>query len=184
MQEPPFSKCSYCGQDSDCRDHVIPLVYFGGIRSRSFNSTRYWLTPACWVCNTLAGSAVFFTIPDKAKYIKQRFLIKYRKILRTPEWTEQELKQVSYKLRVQIFNSLVAKRVALEKIKGLEKVIELEDDYLMPDFIKTRYKKLEANHKKTIRKIKWKKNISQYTNTAKNTTLVDNQSIDGLEKVK
>jgi hypothetical protein len=144
--------CTYCGADAECKEHVIPVVYFG--QKRRYGTNENWVVPACDTCNLLAGSNVFFTIPSKAEYILKRFKQRHAKVLKMPAWTDDELKGLDYKLRKMIFASLVAKRVAQERLEYLTSVTTQPDDFLMPDFIKKQYAVWEKEYVEAIKKLK------------------------------
>lgn len=132
-------KCVYC-EDDNCelvREHVIPVVYLG---NRSFEEDNQWIVPSCNKCNKFAGSALFFSIPEKAKFISKRYKIKYKKILKMPYWEENEIKELNYKLRESIRQSMILQIIIKRKIKQLENVSEYPIDYLRPKFIENKMK--------------------------------------------
>lgn len=125
--------CIYCGASSECRDHVIPVCYLS--LGRNYDPAKEWIVPACNSCNHMAGAFIAFSIPEKAKYILKKFKKKYGKFLRQPEWTQEEMDELDYNLRTMVWGGLVAKRLALERQKILEKTCELPTDWERPDFI-------------------------------------------------
>jgi hypothetical protein len=137
MEQDNLLACAYCGAKSDSKDHVIPCSY---LNTKSYDSNRVWIVNSCRDCNTLAGSETFFTLPDKAKYILEKFTHKYKKTLNTPEWSLKDLDDLSYSLHTMVFSSLVAKRVATHRKKHLEDIAEQGMYYMMPNFIKEKFK--------------------------------------------
>lgn len=148
--------CVYCGDEGNEREHVIPADYFG---QRIYDKDKQWVVKSCATCNRLAGVYVAFSIPDKAEYILKRYRQKYKKVINTPEWSEEEMKSVGYGLRQMIFGYLVAKRVLKKKIDYLKLVTEFPQDYLMPDFIKNRIEEWEQTHKKMVNYAKRKRKL-------------------------
>src|SRR3990167_913416 len=100
--------CVYCNEDATELEHVIPASYFG---FRSQDKEKQWIVPSCQPCNRLAGSSVFFSIPEKAAHILKKYKIKYKKILGLPYWSEKELKELSYILRSSVKGAIFAKAI-------------------------------------------------------------------------
>lgn len=158
--------CTYCGDYAQCRDHVIPVNFLSV--ARSYSPTKNWIVPSCNDCNTMAGSKVFFSVPEKARYIKSRFERRHSKILKHPEWSQEELNDVSYQIREMVWGGLVAKRVAKERLEYFDSVMEKPSDFLMPEFIKKQIKelivemeKIEKERKKRLRSRKRTENTRE-----------------------
>lgn len=127
-------KCTYCGGESELnREHVIPASYLG---RKTFHRNSQWLVDSCKTCNTRAGTEVFFSIPEKANYIKREYQRKYAKILRLPEWATDELDELSMDLKKLVLAGLSEKRDFLRRIEHLAYIATLNNDYLMPDWFK------------------------------------------------
>lgn len=162
MQNDKQDLCIYCGSSKECREHVIPVVYTS--LSRSYDPSSNWLVPSCKICNELAGSEVFFSIPEKAKYILKRYKSKFKKRLNMPEWTQDELDELDHLMRESVMAGLIAKRVLLEKIGNIKKTTELPTDFNRPHFIELQiedmikeYQELLEKNKKEIKRLKRKK---------------------------
>lgn len=149
------NKCIYCGSDSNLeREHVIPVVFWG---FRSYDDKRQWIVTACRHCNSLASTKLFFSIPEKANYILSRYKTKFKKILRTPTWTEEELKDLDYVLRKNVESNLLARSVLGSRMRHLEIVSFYQKDYLRPRWVQLLFeewkkatKKSKPNRKKGI----------------------------------
>jgi hypothetical protein len=129
------SICAYCGSEATERDHVIPASFLG---DKGYERDRYWIVDSCTTCNNLAGSTVFFSIPEKADHIKKQYEKKYKKVITMPEWEKDDLNEMSHQFKEMIFGYLVAKRVLLAKLDFLSVVASYETTYSMPDFIKNK----------------------------------------------
>jgi hypothetical protein len=53
-----------------------------------------YVVPACKECNLLASDALFSTFEEKSIYIRNKLRKRYKKILSTPEWTSDEIKEL------------------------------------------------------------------------------------------
>lgn len=80
--------CFYCGESSTDVEHVVPRRC----------ELPTWTVPACHECNGIAGSKLFDGVLEKAEFIRERRRKKYRKLLKTPVWEEDELEELSTKL--------------------------------------------------------------------------------------
>lgn len=57
------------------------------------------LVPACSECNTLLGSLLLTSVEARAAYLAGKLEMRYRKLLKSPKWTEEELEEVGPTLR-------------------------------------------------------------------------------------
>ncbi len=127
---PEVSKCVYCGSDSDiAREHVIPASFLG---RKSMDPKEQWIVDACSMCNTFAGSAVFFTIPEKAKYILKKYQTKYRKVLNLPRWKELDIAALNYRLQMGLRQKLLLQKLLRLRIYHLKAIARNQSDYLKP----------------------------------------------------
>jgi hypothetical protein len=67
-------------------------------------------------CNRIAGGAVFGTIADKAECIRAKRQHRHAKLLRMPEWTDDELVEMGARLRSYIVGCQVSRRVIKAQI--------------------------------------------------------------------
>ena len=147
--------CIYCDSDSSLvKEHVIPASFFG---FRCEDRDRQWIVTGCETCNILAGSFTCFSIPEKASYILKRYRVRYKKIIETPHWNEEELNGLDYNLRNSIVGALQAKSIIGIKLRHLESVSNYEVDYLRPHWVELWMK--EEKKKNRNRKRKTRKNI-------------------------
>lgn len=146
--------CTYCGDNTEIqREHVIPATYY---MLRSFDPNDQWIVSACRICNNLAGSSLFFSIPEKAKYILRRYRLRYKKVLSMPFWTQDELNEVGYSLRHGIEQSMLMRMIVLRRIRHIEAVSEYDKGYLRPKWVEVEYMKYrkEMGTKKKRKRVK------------------------------
>jgi hypothetical protein len=155
------NSCIYCGGEGELqREHVIPASYLG---YRCDDSDKQWIVTGCKTCNLLAGSQVFFSIPEKAKYILSRYKVKYKKILSIPFWSETELMEIDYLLREQVKASVLAKAVLNVRIKFLIEVSEYAIDYLRPLWVEELMKEERLKQIEREKEIKRLKRLKKKT---------------------
>lgn len=88
----------YCGNPATCEDHVIPHSLLSRVDTRRTGYGTDTL-PSCTECNSLLGSKVFDSLPDRKAYLAKQLRTRYRKELRAPTWTDSELADLGYNLR-------------------------------------------------------------------------------------
>jgi hypothetical protein len=90
--------CVYCNDVSSTLDHVPPLHYVARMRQMNQKVTNAKLVPACAECNSILNGKLYLTISKRKAHIYERLKAKNRKILRIPEWSEEELSEISPEL--------------------------------------------------------------------------------------
>lgn len=98
--------CAYCGEYGTDREHVVPRC----------THLPTWTVYACRECNGIAGGRLFASFGSKRAHIKKRLWRKYYKVLTMPEWTHDELAQLSYRLRQYVENGNDARAWVTQRI--------------------------------------------------------------------
>lgn len=107
--------CVYCGCLSSCEEHFLPYSWNAGTRRRGserggVHSYLGNLVPSCSECNGIKSDKVFDTLDDAREYVHKRLSKKYRRILKTPPWSEDELNDLGPNLRKEVKLRLKAKK--------------------------------------------------------------------------
>jgi hypothetical protein len=88
--------------------------------------------PCCFDCKKLAGSKNGDNLLDRAKYIHLKIQKKYEKYLQSPEWSDEELKEMSGKFAAEFRGfSRLSREVRIKTSWNYEKHIrqlDLEND--------------------------------------------------------
>lgn len=95
------SLCVYCGEPATTKDHFPP---------KSASKTGV-LLPACNECNGFIGNRYPFDFDGRCASIKLRIKNKYMKILNSPSWSEEELNELTDKLRSYVENGFKQKEL-------------------------------------------------------------------------
>lgn len=92
--------CIYCGIDATSKDHFLPISVMGALQSAILHKwiEGGFLVPSCGQCNSIAGNKIFNTVARKRRYIQTRLARKYKDLLNSPFWTEEELLEMGYSL--------------------------------------------------------------------------------------
>lgn len=89
--------CVYCGLPSVGFDHVPPLHYVDRLRECDLEVATLRKFPACEECNKILGGVVVHTLTGRRGYVKQRLRKRYRSHAEMPEWSEDEIAELSTK---------------------------------------------------------------------------------------
>ncbi len=123
-QKQEFKICYYCGQEANTIDHVIPrsllkhLAAIGDAKiTDSILGRRILKVPACKECNCLLSDSVQNTVQERKKYLKTKLKRRYQKILRIPEWREDELEEMGNNMRKYIEGALQQKMIIKQRLE-------------------------------------------------------------------
>lgn len=100
------SLCAYCGEAATDVEHVVP---------RSSKLPTYTV-PACKECNGIAGAIVFPSFLAKLNFIQKRIRVRYAKVLKVPEWTDDEIEEMGYAMQQQIIGFQRVRNWVLRRI--------------------------------------------------------------------
>jgi hypothetical protein len=113
--------CTYCGLVASGKDHVIPVSY-ECVSRRMASFDRSETCPACTECNCLLGSRWVPSIAERAQFIARILAIRYRELLKTPDWSEDELEEMGTKLRKGIISRIKRRDLTKARIAYAESV--------------------------------------------------------------
>lgn len=121
--------CIYCGQPRTCYDHFPPR--HTGVR-------RGFLLPACTECNSTLGGRSGLDLGERFDFVKRRLRDKNKRLLDTPQWSDEELDELGPNLRRQAAawtsnKSVIEKRLGWEPWAALARlgVDEAEVEYVL-----------------------------------------------------
>lgn len=113
--------CAYCGAYGDTRDHVIPLSFFS--EGRPYSYRQHYksdnIVRACHECNCVASNIVFENFWEKKKYLADMIAWRYKDLLKSPDWTDREIKELSGTLKNYIKNCEYIKKFIKLRIENL-----------------------------------------------------------------
>ena len=84
--------CFYCGEYGREKEHVIPRRV----------SLPTWTVLSCRECNSLAGGDALTSVLEKLQAIRAKRAKRYAKLLKMPKWDEDELADITGRLRKTI----------------------------------------------------------------------------------
>lgn len=90
--------CIYCGVISDSYDHIPPLVAIEKLSLIEIDGDDLKKYPACRECNSWLGDRLITTLKERREEVRRRLKNKYRHFVQMPDWSEDELGELSTKL--------------------------------------------------------------------------------------
>lgn len=117
--------CYYCGAIANSVDHVIPrkvlkmLADLNDVNTQRLmkNDKRILKVRSCRECNSLLGCTYQNTLEDRKRLLKERLRKKYKKILATPDWSDQDLEELGHTLRSHILEAMHRKEIIKRRLK-------------------------------------------------------------------
>ena len=91
------SLCVYCGWDASDLDHIQPAPWTGEARRKLIRTV-----PACGECNRTLNDVGLFTEEERRIHLFEVYTKKYRRLLKTATWTDEELDLLGPNLRRRI----------------------------------------------------------------------------------
>ena len=84
--------CIYCGELATTDEHFPPstLTPIGLI------------LPACLECNCLASTHFATDFDERCQFVKERLRTKYSRILKTPDWDQDEIDNLGYSIKTTV----------------------------------------------------------------------------------
>ena len=127
-----WCECTYCGAPANGVDHIVPISYNGyklkGKNGKRGNQSydKKKTVPVCNDCNNLLNDYAIFSIHERAAYISQRLAIKHRKLLSTPDWSEDELSELDMTLRSKVVREQTRKTIINNRISWSSVIASME----------------------------------------------------------
>lgn len=107
----PDGVCIYCGQVGWDRDHLLPAT-FTGVAVRKHVLT----VPSCLECNSMLNDSYAPSITERRLIVQGKLQKKYRKVLFSYEYTDDELEEFGPGLRPTIARARVEREAMWERV--------------------------------------------------------------------
>jgi len=128
--------CYYCGLPATGIDHVIPqallreFLFFQGEGLDYPSDVKFYRVPSCKQCNSALGSRMFRTMADRRQAVKDYLQRKYAKLLRSPDWSEDEMAELGKTLRSHIRGRMALKTLVRQRIAWPRRLNSLNETAL------------------------------------------------------
>ena len=128
--------CHYCGAPADTKDHIVPISYNYTQRPNNSPGKGGQTVDCCRECNSLLGAKALFSVEERAHEIAECLERRYKKELKAPVWSEEDLAELGPALRKQIKAKQFLRMEILERVRNavsvaqglLEKALPLWSD--------------------------------------------------------
>ncbi len=116
--ELPAEACFYCGLPGIGVDHVPPMSFrmriqdLGLIGRFDFCEVR-----CCSECNSALGARALFRLAERKRFIKSWIRKRYGTILRTPHWSDDEIRELGYNLSTMVISRSLMAEVIEARLK-------------------------------------------------------------------
>lgn len=109
--------CYYCGCPAGTIDHIPPRsIRPFLIAEKLDNKYPFVEVDACQECNNLLGARTLWTAKKRKKFIKRALRLRYKKFIRQPDWSQEELKALGRSLRSYVEMMSIARKVLLQRL--------------------------------------------------------------------
>lgn len=101
----------------------MPVAYthhVGRRRSKTKSVSYKDTVPCCRECNVLLSDRLYFTIPSRAMFLLALYQDRYKKLLKQPDWSDEELEEVGDSMRLTIIQSMRDKAEIKRRLEYLE----------------------------------------------------------------
>ena len=128
--------CHYCAAPADTKDHIVPISYNYTQRPNNSPGKGGQTVDCCRECNSLLGAKALFSVEERAHEIAECLERRYKKELKAPVWSEEDLAELGPALRKQIKAKQFLRMEILERVRNavsvaqglLEKALPLWSD--------------------------------------------------------
>ncbi|MFW1504032.1 hypothetical protein ACEWBU_24585, partial [Vibrio parahaemolyticus] len=95
---------------------------------------NYIKVPSCSNCNSLASDEPHTNIYERQAYVKDKIKAKFGKYLKQPDWEDDEIAELDYRLKQSVISALEMKYLVIYRLEyGVERNYINNDSYLNYD---------------------------------------------------
>ena len=115
--------CIYCGDIAETKDHVIPYSFIGKV-DRKKNRSPYTnsigeTVDSCLECNMLLSNKMLITVKDRTKYLFEKVKRRYRTLIVSKDWNQDELDELGYGLKTSVLERIAQKDRIVQRLESL-----------------------------------------------------------------
>ena len=116
--------CHYCGAPADTKDHIVPISYNYTQRPNNSPAKGGQTVDCCRECNNLLGAKALFSIEERAHEVAECLERRYKKELKAPIWTDEDLAELGPTLQKQIKAKQFLRMEILERVRNAVSVAQ------------------------------------------------------------
>lgn len=118
------SACYYCGEPATTADHVIPRKALQMLRTLDDDAVteeilgnRTLLVASCKECNSALGATLDDSLLSRRRRAKRHIARKYSQYLEMPHWSDNEINEKGYSLRLLIIRGKDERARAINRLR-------------------------------------------------------------------
>lgn len=115
-----WEHCFYCGQVSECVEHVIPWSFLHVSERYGRKKMSGITTPSCAACNQSLGDIFTSTLAERCFEAQRKIKGKHRKLLRLPFWEPEDMAKLGKNLRNHIRTNEELRQKIIIRLKWQE----------------------------------------------------------------
>lgn len=117
-------QCFYCGDRALGKDHVPPVSY-----PDEYEESYRMLVRCCVLCNSLLGKKGLLTLLARADYLLMAYQKRFLRLLSSPHWSNNEINELSGKLKNDLIRSIKKKEHIENRILFLTSTVKILQGY-------------------------------------------------------
>jgi NMD protein affecting ribosome stability and mRNA decay len=120
-----YTPCYYCGDPADSIDHTIPQSVLKSLRGFDIETRQAILkrlprmvtVEACRSCNSVLRAIAYPTLEQRRQHVVRYLMVKYAKLLASPDWDDAELAELGPTLRSAVLQQQGIKEWVRRRIR-------------------------------------------------------------------
>lgn len=114
--------CFYYGNYACSKDHIPPVSY-----PDDFKEENRIIVRSCLLCNSLLGNKYLLTFLERFDYLLIKYQKRFKKILEMPDWTQDEIEEITGSLKRKVILDLKKKKAVEQKLMFIRtRIINLQ----------------------------------------------------------
>ncbi len=109
-----IDNCYYCGLPATEEDHVIPI---SSLRNMPLSLMKEIVVPSCPECNRVLSNYFSITLTERKNELRTRLRKRYKKLLASPDWSNEDLRGLDGSLRRHIIALQTKKKQVVERLE-------------------------------------------------------------------
>lgn len=97
-------------------DHVPPVSARPILKEMGVEKWAFMEVPSCQECNSAIGAKALWTVRERKAWVKEFLKRKYRRILKLPDWTEEETEELGRGLKDHVIATSSLKKLTQGRI--------------------------------------------------------------------
>ena len=113
--------CFYCGVPAEEKDHSVPISYLDELKRLrdlgvKLDIPEQKMIDTCIECNRIAGGRFLGTPLQRKIYIKTEIRKKYKKLLDSPDWEDEDIEELDGRLQEYVVLYQEAKKLIKQRL--------------------------------------------------------------------